>query len=126
MAVRAEPRSEVQTTGVEGARYPVAEGSSGAALLFGRPEREALALLKSASKPQTDAKFLRAAFADLRAKGWCRRRQVACWPVAALSAPIRDSGGAIVASLSFIVPESRADDASLPQLLLKTAASIQH
>ena len=121
VAVRAEPPGEMLASGVEGVRYPVAEGSSGAALLSDMEPDEALALLKTARKPQTSAGFLRAALADVREKGWCGRRRIADWPISALSAPVRDASGEIAAALTFIVPDSRFSDPALPPLLLEAA-----
>ncbi|MBR1836383.1 MAG: helix-turn-helix domain-containing protein [Kiritimatiellae bacterium] len=123
VAIRAERPSEVLTSGVEGVSYPVAEGSSGAALLADVPEPEALALLKAAPETETSARFLRDALADLRAKGWCGRRRIAGWPVSAISAPVRDSAGAVVAALTFIVPDTSFGDAAPVRLLLSTARS---
>ena len=121
VAVRAEPPGEMQATGNEGSRFPVAEGSSGAALLADLPVEEAVALLRATPKSQTDVRFLRSSLADLRKSGWCGRRHIAAWPIAALSAPIRQADGSIVAALTFLVPDSRFDDTSLPPLLLETA-----
>ena len=70
---------------------------------------------------QTDAAFLRASLAALRARGWCSRQRIQGWPIAALSAPVRDVSGSVFASLSFLVPEARLADPSLPPLLLATA-----
>ena len=121
VAVRAQPQDELLASGVEGVRYPVTEGSSGAALLADASSAEAVALMKALPKTQTDAKFLRSALDDLRARGWCWRRRINGWPISALSAPVRAEGGAIVASLTFIVPDTRHDDRGLPPLLLETA-----
>lgn len=120
VAIREEPAVEMQATGSEGVRYPIAEGSSGAALLADMSANDAVALLRAAPQCQTDLRFLRSALASLRKQGWCGRRNIANWPISALSAPIRSTDGTIVASLSFIVPDSRFDDRSLPTLLLET------
>ena len=121
VAVRAEPPGEMQATGSEGSRFPVAEGSSGAALLADLPIDDAVALLRATPRSQTDIRFLRSSLADLRKRGWCGRRRIAAWPIAALSAPIRPAGGPIAAALTFLVPDTRFDDPTLPPLLLETA-----
>lgn len=126
VVARAEPSSTVQMTGREGGTFPVAEGSSGAALLCDLPDAKAEALFAASPSNQTNLAFLRSALRAVRASGWCMRERITYWPIAALSAPIRDAGGAVVASLSFLVPEDRRNDPSLPPLLLRTAAACGH
>ena len=99
VAARAEPDSPIQATGREGAAFTVTEGSSGAALL----------------------PFLLRALADVRDRGWCMRDRILDWPLAALSAPVRDGHGAVFAALTFVVPADARKDTALPGLLLETA-----
>lgn len=126
VAVRAEPESPISVTGREGRAFSVAEGSSGAALLADEGDAEARALFRAAPRAKTDLRFLLGCLADLREKGWCRRERVDGWPVAALSAPVRDGRGAVMAALTFIVPETRLGNPSLPPLLLETAKRLKH
>lgn len=121
VAVRAEPESPVQATGREGSAFSVAEGSSGAALLADLPDAEARSLFRIAPPSRTGLPALLKSLADLRAKGWCARARILEWPLAALSAPVRDERGAVFASLTFVVPEDRLGDPALPPLLLETA-----
>ena len=126
VVARAEPVASVQMAGREGATYPVVEGSSGAALLCEVPDAEVAALFAAAPSKQTTLAFVRAALRDLRRQGWCSRERIGAWPIAAMSAPVRDADGAVVASLSFIVPEDRRTDPALAPLLLATAATCGH
>ena len=71
---------------------------------------------------QTDIRFLRAALADLHSKGWCHRPKILDWPIAAMSAPVRDSSGSVAGALTFVVPSARATDPALAELLLSAAA----
>lgn len=124
VAVRAEREGEVRVTGSEGVSFSVVEGSSGAALLADSGDAAAKALFSAAPPSKTDLKFLLDALAHLRKLGWCGRRRIADWPVSALSSPVRDASGAVAGALTFLVPENRFTDPSLPRLLLKTADSL--
>ncbi len=121
VAVRAEPEGPVQTTGREGSAFSVAEGSSGAALLADLADADARALFRAAPPSKTGLAALLKSLADLRGRGWCARARILDWPLAALSTPIRDEHGAVFASLTFVVPETRLGDPALPALLLDTA-----
>lgn len=122
VAARAEPPSQMRATGLEGAAFPVSEGSSGAALLADLTDADALALHRASTVPvQTDGAFLLRCMAQIRERGWCVRRRILDWPVGAMSAPVRDSRGMIFAALTFVVPEKRLADRTLPPLLLDAA-----
>lgn len=121
VAARAEPDSPIQATGREGAAFAVTEGSSGAALLADLTDSDARALFRAAPRPETDLPFLLRALADLRERGWCMRDRILDWPLAALSAPVRDAHGAVFASLTFVVPADARKDPALPRLLLASA-----
>ena len=119
---REEPDGPVQTTGVVGAVGPITEGSSGAALLCDESDAAIEAVLRAAGTRQTPPAFLRAAIASIREKGWALRPSIPPWPISALSAPVRDASGAVLAALTFIVPTASLDEAAHAKLLLKTAA----
>lgn len=122
VAARAEPPSQMQATGPDGASFPVCEGSSGAALLADLTDADALALHRAATAPvQTDGEFLLRCLSQIRERGWCVRRRILDWPVGAMSAPVRDARGTVFAALTFVVPEKRLSDKSLPPLLLDAA-----
>lgn len=122
VVARAEPASQVQTTGREGAEYPLVEGSSGAALLADIDETAVASVFAASEPSQTDIRFLRKALSDIREKGWSVRNRILDWPLAALSAPVRDATGSVAGALTFVVPASKAYDPELSRLLLKTAA----
>ncbi len=119
---REEPDGPVQTTGVVGAVGPITEGSSGAALLCDESDAAIEAVLRAAGTRQTPPAFLRAAIASIREKGWALRPSIPPWPISALSAPVRDASGAVLAALTFIVPTVSLDETAQAKLLLKTAA----
>ena len=122
VVARAEPASQVQTTGPEGAEYPLVEGSSGAALLADLDAGAVPSVFAASGPSQTDIRFLRGALSDLREKGWCLRPRILDWPIAALSAPVRDASGSVAGALTFVVPSAKAGDPSLSALLVKAAA----
>ena len=126
VVARAEPASTVQMTGREGASFPIAEGSSGAALLCDLADDTISDLFAANPSRQTTLPFLRSAIRQVRKDGWCLRERITAWPISALSAPVRNASGAIVAALSFLVPEDRHTDPALPPLLLDTAAECGH
>ena len=119
---REEPDGPVQTTGVVGAVGPITEGSSGAALLCDESDAAIEAVLRATGTRQTPPAFLRTAIASIREQGWALRPSIPPWPISALSAPVRDASGAVLAALTFIVPTASLDEAAHAKLLLKTAA----
>ena len=122
VVAREEPDGPVQTTGVVGAVAPITEGSSGAALLCDESDAAIEAVLRAIGTRQTPPAFLRAAIASIREQGWALRPSIPPWPISALSAPVRDASGAVLAALTFIVPTASLDEAAHAKLLLKTAA----
>ena len=122
VVARAEPASQLQTTGREGAEFSLVEGSSGAALLADLDESAVSSVFAESGASQTDIRFLRRALADLRERGGCLRPRILDWPIAALSAPVRDSAGSVAGALTFVVPAAKARDPALAKLLLSAAA----
>ena len=121
VVVRAEKASPVKAAGHEGDTFPIAEGSSGAALLADLTDSEARAAFSSCGKTQTSLKFLLSSLASLREKGWCVRPKIQDWPIAAISAPVRDADGAVIAALTFVLPASAAGDKATINHLLNAA-----
>lgn len=122
VVARAEPASQVQTTGPEGAEYPLVEGSSGAALLADLDDGAVSSVFASSGPSQTGIRFLRSALSAIRERGWCMRPRILDWPISALSAPVRDASGAVAGALTFVVPAAKAADPALAALLVKSAA----
>ena len=102
---RAEPPGPVALTGQAGSTFPIIEGSVGAALLCDEPEEEISALVKSCSDDipeKSDPQMLHDAIAEIRECGTalnCRKNR---WNIAALSIPVRDSSGKVIAALTLI------------------------
>lgn len=122
--LRTESDAPVTLTGRVGARFPVTEGSVGAALLS-RETEECLHLLLEASPSNLPEKrnpaLLFEGIRAVRSKGYAVNKNNR-WKVTALSAPIHHPDGTVLAALTFVIPPSATRQ--LPQLgtLLKKSA----
>ncbi len=102
---RAEPPGPVALTGQAGSTFPIIEGSVGAALLCDEPEEEISALVKSCNDDipeKNNPQLLHDAISEIRECGTslnCRKNR---WNIAALSIPVRDSAGKVIAALTLI------------------------
>ena len=102
---RAEPPGPVALTGQAGSTFPIIEGSVGAALLCNESEDMISALVKSCGEDipeKSDPQLLHDAIAEIRECGTalnCRKNR---WNIAALSIPVRDSAGKVIAALTLI------------------------
>ncbi|WP_187687569.1 IclR family transcriptional regulator [Nocardia wallacei] len=95
-----EPTSGLRDTVPVGARLPLTAGSAAKVLLaWADPELQRGVLL--------DAVFGERALAEVRRRGWAQSAAERAAGVASVSAPVRDSAGAVVAAVSVSGPIDR-------------------
>ncbi len=95
-----EPASGLRDTVPVGARLPLTAGSAAKVLLaWADPELQRSVL--------TDAVFGERALAEVRRRGWAQSAAERASGVASVSAPVRDSGGSVVAAISVSGPIDR-------------------
>ena len=102
---RSEPPGPVALTGQPGSTFPVIEGSVGAALLADAGKAELLELVElcSADIPEKEEpELLLNAVREVRKKGFSLNARPNRWNIAALSMPVRDSNGNIIAAVTLV------------------------
>ena len=102
---RAEPPGPVALTGQPGSTFPVIEGSVGAALLADAAQEELLELvgLCSADIPEkAEPELLFEGVRSVRECGYSLNARPNRWNIAALSVPVRNSGGEIIAAVTVV------------------------
>lgn len=107
--LRAEPAGPFALTGQVGSSFPVIEGSVGAALLCEESEDEILELAGEcrADLPEKrDPELVLRAVRDVREKGYALNLRRNRWNIAAMSMPVRNAGGSVIAALTLIGTES--------------------
>jgi DNA-binding IclR family transcriptional regulator len=127
-----EGRHELKVTTHVGQRSPLHAGAS-AKVLLAYQDTETIEKILSRSRLSritsttiTEPEKLRKELEEIRNRGYAVSRGERIHGVVALSAPVRDRTGSVVASLSVLVPETRAEasrieDVLLPLLLAKAA-----
>ena len=116
----AERTSGLRDTVPVGARLPMTAGSAAHALLAFTPSDEVTRLLPSAS-------FTARTLLDVRRRGWAHSVAEREPGVASLSAPVRDSSGAVLGAVSISGPVERLGRRPSPEVIgavLDTAAAI--
>lgn len=103
-----------------GYRHAITRGASGLALLAFLPPADADAVLAETA----DAAPLRRRLADVRAVGYATTHDELRAGTWGLAAPVRDGGGAAIASLSVVVPTTRIAGADYVEPLLDAAERI--
>ena len=121
VAARFDPDGPIQTTGHEGAVYPISEGSPGAALLADESEEGLRRIFDAARTSQTDFDYLVKSVVTIRRSGWCVRRRIAGWPIDGYSAPVRNRAGAVFAAVTLLQPSGRFADRTVVKLLKDVA-----
>ena len=102
---RAEPLGPVALTGQAGSTFPLIEGSVGAALLSKDSEKSVMQYVSAcpvAIPEKEDPELLLSAIREVRTHGSvlnCRENR---WRIAALSAPIHNRTGKVIAALTLI------------------------
>ena len=107
--LRAESPEPFSVSGKNGSRFPVIEGSVGAALLCEESESEILELAGEcrADLPEKrDPELVLRAVRDVREKGYALNLRRNRWNIAAMSMPVRNAGGSVIAALTLIGTES--------------------
>ncbi len=102
---RAEPPGPVALTGQAGSTFPIIEGSVGAALLCDASADELAALVESCGDDipeRSRPELLHDAIAEIRECGTALNDRKNRWNIAALSTPVRDSAGKVIAALTLI------------------------
>ncbi len=102
---RAEPAGPVALTGQAGSTFPIIEGSVGAALLCDAADDELAALVASCGDDipeKSEPQLLKDAIREVREIGTVLNNRKNRWNIAALSIPVRDSAGKVIAALTFI------------------------
>ncbi len=115
---RAEPPVPFAVGGKNGVRFPVIEGSVGAALLSGEPEeriRELIEKTEADLPEKRNPRLLAEGIAAVRRQGWCFNRGSNRWRVDALSMPVRDSRGEVAAALTLLGLQNDFSDENIPE-----------
>jgi len=125
--LRADSPEPFAVGGKNGIRFPVIEGSVGAALLAGESDEDIRALVEETSADiaeKRDPLLLSGRIAEVREKGWIFNRGNSRWRVDALSMPLRDPSGSVVAALTLLGIQDDFTGDNLPERVaaLKRAA----
>ena len=102
---RAEPPGPVSLTGQAGSTFPIIEGSVGAALLCDATDDEISTLVESCNDDipeKTNPQLLRDAIMEVRESGTVLNNRKNRWNIAALSIPVRDAAGKVIAALTLV------------------------
>ncbi len=129
---RVESPQPLRLTMVIGGRYPLYAGASNRLLMAYLPDEEIEAIIAEGlqaytSRTPTDPDALRASLAEIRRQGYALSSSELTPGMSALSVPLRDSSGNVVAALSLAGPSERFSDEHWPKLLEQlqaTAAAI--
>lgn len=116
--LRAESPEPFAVGGKNGVRFPVIEGSVGAALLAGESDDEIRALIAKTPVDIAEKRepvLLPDRIAEVRAQGWIFNRGNSRWRVDAMSMPVRDSGGSVVAALTLLGIQDDFTEANLAE-----------
>lgn len=118
--LRGESPEDFAVTGKKGARFPLIEGSVGAALLADATDDELAALLRIPTADIEEARspsLLHTRIAEVRERGWTLNTGAGRGTGVALSMPIRDSQGRVLAALTLLGLKDDFSPASLPSLV---------
>ena len=126
--LRAESPEPFSVSGKNGSRFPVIEGSVGAALLFGESEETIRSLASEcrAEIPEkSDSDLVLRRIAELRRKGYLFNRGNNRWRVDAMSMPVFDSRNQVAAAVTLLGIREDFSDATLPSLAEKLAEAVR-
>ena len=115
--LRADSPEPFAVGGKNGVRFPVIEGSVGAALLAGESDEDIRALVEETSADiaeKRDPLLLSGRIAEVREKGWIFNRGNSRWRVDALSMPLRDPSGSVAAALTLLGIQDDFTEDNLP------------
>ena len=127
---RVESPQLLRLTMVIGGRYPLYAGASNRLLMAYLPEEEIEAIIAEGLRAYTphtitDPEALRASLAEIRRQGYALSVSELTPGMSALSVPIRDSNGQVVAALSLAGPNERFGDDRWPRLLERLRATAE-
>ena len=117
--LRAESPRPMAVSGRVGVRFPVAEGSVGAALLAAAPAAEGERLGQSCAGSPGGGEapeLVRDGIAAIRRRGFCFNRGRNRWRVDAMSSPVLDAEGGVIAALTLLGCDEDFRDDKLPEL----------
>lgn len=103
--LRAESPRPLSVSSKVGARFPIIEGSVGAALLADASEEDVRQLAAGCAEDipeKGDPGTVWTRIAAVRVQGYCRNAKENRWRIDAISAPMRDSEGSVVAALTLL------------------------
>ena len=126
--LRAESPRPVSVTGREGASFPVIEGSVGAALLADASEEEIELLARNCREEVPERNHPELVLGRIRAvrdEGFTLNMGVNRWRIGAMSVPVRDNSGMVVAALTLLGYDEdfRPEEQSRLFRLLRRAAA---
>ena len=107
--MRAEPEGPFALTGQVGSSFPVIEGSVGAALLCGESDDEIMELIQECNTDlaeKQEPELVLKAVGEVRMKGYAVNLRKNRWNIAAMSMPVRDAEGSVIAAITLIGAES--------------------
>lgn len=102
---RAEPPGPVAFTGQAGSTFPLIEGSVGAALLSGQSEAAVMQCVKACTADipeKTNPELLLGGIHEVHERGCVLNRRKNRWRIAAMSAPLHNHGGSVIAAITLI------------------------
>lgn len=126
--LRAEPAGPVALTGQSGSSFPLIEGSVGAALLCDESEadiEELIAECRTDLAERRHPELLFSAIAEVRNRGYVFNLRKNRWNIAAVSMPVRDERGSVIAALTLIGTESDFSGSSREKLLAVLAQAVR-
>ncbi|OGV75362.1 MAG: hypothetical protein A3K19_08950 [Lentisphaerae bacterium RIFOXYB12_FULL_65_16] len=103
--LRAESPRPLSVSGKVGARFPVIEGSVGAALLSSSSAADIRQLAETCGEDiaeKGDPEIVMARVESIRCRGYCLNSKHNRWRIDAMSAPLTDVNGQVVAALTLL------------------------
>jgi len=103
--LRAESPEPMSVSGKVGARFPIVEGTVGAALLCSEsPEsiRRLSEVCQESIDEKADPESVLARIAQIKAKGYCSSLESSRWQIDAISCPVPGEGGKPAAALTLV------------------------
>ena len=124
--LRAESPRPMAVSGKVGSRFPLVEGSVGAALLRSDAEADILALAAACREDipeRRDPSLPLRRVAALKATGFCFNSGTGRWKVAALSTPVMEPDGQVAAALTLLGFDDDFPEGKLGELAAQAATT---
>lgn len=103
--LRADSPTPMTVSGKIGARFPVVEGATGAALLSDEPWEHIVGLAKSCEddiEEKSSPHLIQERLASLEKNGYCMNNRPNRWRVEVVSSPLKNSAGKTIAAISVL------------------------